>query len=72
MKIDLITGQYKNKIHTDEKDPTIAAKIQSNEDDGIAAGVDGTPTFFLNNVLVSNPSNYNDFKATVQRVVNNQ
>lgn len=47
---------------SDLKDAAIAAKIRSNQAEGMKAGVQGTPTFFVDGLKVENPA----FVTTVE------
>lgn len=48
------------------------AAIQEDFTGGLKLGVQGTPTFFLNGKKISNPSNYQDFKAQLEDALVNR
>ena len=50
-----------NKFMNDVTLPAIAARVERDVTSGTAAEVDHTPTFFVNNVQIPNPTGYNDF-----------
>ena len=43
--------------------------IQKQEDEGTNAGVDATPTFFLNGKQIQNPSSYDEFKQLISNAL---
>jgi protein-disulfide isomerase len=43
--------------------------IEKNEESGNQAGIEGTPTFFLNGVMIQNPRSYDEFKNLIQRTI---
>lgn len=47
-----------------------ADKIKKDSDDGYAAGVNSTPTFFINGVKQSGGLPYNEFKAKIEGLLN--
>jgi protein-disulfide isomerase len=53
--------QFSADMESDE----IKAKVQADYDGGIAAGVNSTPTFFLNGEKIVNPQSLNEFKALI-------
>lgn len=50
----------------DIKDPTLLKKINDSRDLAARAGVDSTPTFFLNGEKVANPQSYDAFKTLIE------
>ena len=56
-----------DQIHKDGKDTALAYKINQSEDDGIAIGVDATPTFYLDSKKIDSPADYNGFKNLIQK-----
>lgn len=44
--------------------------IMDEENAGSAAGVNSTPTFFVNGVMIQNPRDYNSFKTLIQQDLN--
>lgn len=65
LKLDLA------RYDADVKDPAIKAKIDADRADGVKIGVNGTPTFFINNKAISNPRDYESFKTLVDEAVAN-
>ena len=49
----------------DVADPEVASRVQSDFDDGIALGVQSTPTFFLNDRVVTLTS-FDDLRAAIE------
>jgi protein-disulfide isomerase len=49
-------GLDKAQFNADRKDPSIKAQVQKDYNDAIQAGVRGTPTFFVNGMLVKDRS----------------
>jgi protein-disulfide isomerase len=47
-------------------DPDIRARVLKDRDDGIALGVQGTPTFFVNGVRYEGPPTYEGLKAVIE------
>ena len=46
------------------------AKVNRDKEDGIKAGVQGTPTFFINGVLAGNVLSYEEFKSKIDTELN--
>ncbi len=57
--------KYKNDL----KDPAITALIDSQRNEGIANGVTGTPTFFLEGVRINTPANLVDFQKIISQAL---
>lgn len=55
------------KFTTDLKDSAIAQKISDSYDFGSKLGINGTPTFFINSKKIENPKSYADFKALIEK-----
>lgn len=68
----IIEGAKGLKLNTDQLQKDMdkketTDKIMAQENEGIALGVNATPTFFLNNKKIdNNPQNYGDFKKLIQ------
>lgn len=58
-------GLDKNKFAADSGLVEIKQKISTSIASGTAAGVDATPTFFLNGQKITNPQNYNEFHQLI-------
>ncbi len=54
-----------DKYKNDLKDPAITALIDSQRNEGIANGVTGTPTFFLEGVRINTPANLTEFQKVI-------
>lgn len=59
LKLDI--NQFKKDMESDE----IKKKVDNDVLVGTQAGVDATPSFFLNGVKLSNPNSYQEFSALV-------
>jgi protein-disulfide isomerase len=57
---DRFLADYEDSDEADEK-------IRQGISTGNSVGVRGTPTFFVNNVKIENPSSYDDFRAIVEQ-----
>ena len=55
------------KFTADLKNPTLAQVIQTDADSGQVAGINATPTFFINGKPIVNPSSYADFKKLIDQ-----
>ncbi|WP_433868978.1 DsbA family protein [Saccharopolyspora sp. CA-218241] len=60
-RIGLDTARFRTDLHS----PATAERVQRDRDDGLAAGVTGTPTFFLNGEQLR-PESYGDLVAAVE------
>jgi protein-disulfide isomerase len=58
-------GVNLDKWNECRKDPAIEAEIKKDEADGGAAGVTGTPAFFINGVFISGAQPFEKFKAII-------
>lgn len=61
-KIGLNMEQFKKDIAS----TTLRDKIQADEDGGIKAGINATPTFFVNGKAISGYTNYEEFKTIIE------
>lgn len=57
------------KFETEVKENKYEKKIQQDLNDGTAAGVNATPTFFINGVLQRGGLSYNDFKTKIDEAL---
>lgn len=55
----------KEKFKTDLENKEFEAKIKANQEEGINAGVSGTPTFFVNGEKIQNPASLDAFKKII-------
>ena len=53
------------KFQTDIASEEIKAKIENDSKSGVKAGVNSTPSFFLNGKKLDNPRNYDEFKNAI-------
>jgi protein-disulfide isomerase len=53
--------------NTCREDPAQAAEVQKDFEDGQAAGVSGTPAFFINGVMLSGAQPYSEFERIIER-----
>lgn len=60
-ELGLNSEQFKRDLNSKESEQKIEADYQS----GVKAGVNHTPTFFLNGKEIQNPRNYEEFKTAV-------
>lgn len=58
------------QFHKDQKDPAITNLINSEEDEGLKNGVNGTPSFFVDGKKIDNPQSLDDFKKIIQAQLN--
>ena len=56
--LNLDIEKFKNDLNSKEIRQKVEADLQS----GLKAGVNATPTFFLNGVKLQNPASYEEFK----------
>ena len=61
-QIGLDTDTFNNCLDSDK----YASEVQKDEQDGIAVGVQGTPAFFVNGVLISGAQPYSAFQAAIE------
>ncbi len=55
------------KWQTCRQDPKQAAEVQKDMEDGMAAGVSGTPAFFINGIMISGAQPFSEFKSIIDR-----
>jgi protein-disulfide isomerase len=58
-----------DKFTQDLKDKKLEKEINAQLEEGIKAGVGGTPTFFLNGVLIQPNQNFNSFKQIIDKAI---
>lgn len=61
--LDLNIEQFQTDIISD----SLKAKIENDYKSGVKAGVNSTPSFFLNGKKLNNPRNYDDFKNAIEQ-----
>ncbi|MFJ4687119.1 DsbA family protein [Streptomyces sp. NPDC088789] len=47
-------------------DPKTAGRVLDDQRDGVALGVQGTPTFFFDGKKIDNPATYDEFRALIE------
>ena len=57
------------RFQTDIASDDIKAKIENDYKSGVKAGVDSTPSFFLNGKKIANPRNYDEFKNYIGQAI---
>jgi len=57
------------RFQTDVASDDIKAKIENDYKSGVKAGVDSTPSFFLNGKKIANPRNYDEFKNYIGQAI---
>ena len=57
------------KFQTDIASEEIKAKIENDYKSGVKAGVNSTPSFFLNGKKLDNPRNYDEFKNAIEQAL---
>ncbi|MEI6396712.1 MAG: thioredoxin domain-containing protein [Candidatus Taylorbacteria bacterium] len=55
------------KFTADIKNPALVAHIDADLESGQIAGINSTPTFFINGKAIVNPSSYADFKKLIDQ-----
>lgn len=60
--------QYKKDL----EDPQIQALVDKQRNEGIANGVTGTPSFFLENTRIATPLNLDEFKKLIDEAIKNK
>lgn len=58
-------GLDKTKFSNDLDSDSLKKKIEDDANSGLAAGVQGTPTFFINGKSIQNPQSYDGFKKLI-------
>ena len=59
--LGLTINQFKNDLNS----PETETKVENNYQSGISAGVNHTPTFFINGKEIQNPQSYDEFRNTI-------
>ena len=57
------------RFQTDIASDDIKAKIENDYKSGVKAGVNSTPSFFLNGKKMDNPRNYDEFKNSIEQAL---
>jgi len=57
------------RFQTDIASDDIKAKIENDYQSGVKAGVNSTPSFFLNGKKLNNPRNYDEFKNAIEQAL---
>jgi protein-disulfide isomerase len=58
-------GMNVAKFDSDMNSSAVMNKIQADVNSGTTAQIDHTPTFFVNNTQIENPTSYDDFKSVL-------
>lgn len=62
-KLGLNIDQFKADLNSEE----IKSKVDADYKSGVKAGVNSTPSFFLNGKKINNPRNYDEFKSLLDK-----
>ena len=62
-------GLNLEQFNKDMADNELAKKIESQRTEGINAGVNSTPSFFVNGIRIENPSDISGFQAAIDEVL---
>ncbi len=62
-------GLNVNQFKTDINSKDIEKKIQDDLKSGLGAGVNSTPSFFINGVKIQNPRSYDEFKSIIEQSI---
>ncbi len=60
------------RFAADLKAAETVKKVKDDRDTGFSLNVQGTPAFYLNGRKLTNPTNYDDFKQTLQKILDGQ
>jgi protein-disulfide isomerase len=60
-------GLDQGKWNTCRQDPKQEAEVKADQEAGAAAGVSGTPAFFINGIMISGAQPYEQFKEIIDR-----
>jgi protein-disulfide isomerase len=58
------------KFDVDYKSKEVTDKINNDLKSGLKAGINSTPTFYLNGNKISNPQSYEEFKKIIDEAIN--
>jgi protein-disulfide isomerase len=61
----LFLNQYDDCVSSDK----YLAKVQADYDAGIAAGVNSTPTIFLNGKIIGGLKDYGDYRVKIEQAL---
>ncbi len=64
--LSLDIPKFKNDLEND----IVLDRIDEDYKKGIELGIRGTPTFFINDILIENPKSYEEFRSVVQSFLN--
>jgi protein-disulfide isomerase len=64
-------GLDTNKFQKDLEAGETKNFIQNEYNQGLSAGINSTPTFFINGKIIQNPQSYNDFKKLIDQRLKN-
>jgi len=61
----------KDQFLIDYQSPEIEAQVKNDSDSALSFGLNGTPTFFVNNRKIELPQSYETFKEVINDAINN-
>jgi protein-disulfide isomerase len=53
------------RLERDIDSSTVSDKVNADQQSGLASGVEGTPTFFINDIRMPSPQSYQQFKQYI-------
>jgi protein-disulfide isomerase len=60
-----------DKFKADAASDEVKKRVNNDYTDGVALGINATPTFYLNGIKMGYPRSYDDFKAQVEAAIQN-
>jgi len=57
------------EFHNDLEDPVLAAKVESDFESGILSGVNGTPSFYINNEKYNGPYTFESLTLALEKAI---
>ncbi len=61
-------GLDRDRFNADIQSSDVKEKVDADRDSGVAASVQGTPTFFLNGKKINNPRSFEEFRKLIESV----
>ncbi len=59
-----------NKFNSDIESDKAKSFVQDTYSNGLAIGINSTPTFYINGTRIENPRTYDDFKSLIENEIN--